>query len=64
MVECARLGHVLLSHLSDWNLVTEEGFLGPSHCVVVEVGLEKLSDRHGVPFASPERVLDPVLVNY
>ncbi|PHH92325.1 hypothetical protein CDD83_7914 [Cordyceps sp. RAO-2017] len=62
IMECAKLGYVLLSHPSDWKFITEDldrrdGRGG----MVVEAGLMKLSDREGVPYPSPRRVVAPVV---
>lgn len=61
--ECAKLGYVLFSHPSDWALVTDpdtttQGVQG----LVVEAGLDKLTDRDSTPYPSPHRLLDPVVV--
>ncbi|KID81682.1 hypothetical protein MGU_10989 [Metarhizium guizhouense ARSEF 977] len=65
IVECTKLGYVLLSHPCDWGLVTEvaqskQGVTG----LVVEAGLEKLSDRDGPPYTRPRPVVEPVAVYY
>lgn len=67
IMECTKLGYVLFSHPSEWRVVTEET---PSktkretgRTVIVEAGLEKLSDRFGVLYSSPKRVVDPVVVS-
>ncbi|KID97346.1 hypothetical protein MAJ_06721, partial [Metarhizium majus ARSEF 297] len=65
IVECTKLGHVLLSHPCDWGLVTKvapnkQGVTG----LVVEAGLEKLSDRDGPPYPRPRTVVEAVAVYY
>ncbi|KID69035.1 uncharacterized protein G6M90_00g054020 [Metarhizium brunneum] len=65
IVECTKLGYVLLSHPCDWGLVTKvapnkQGVTG----LVVEAGLEKLSDRDGPPYPRPRTVVEAVAVYY
>ncbi|UNI23979.1 hypothetical protein JDV02_009764 [Purpureocillium takamizusanense] len=66
IMECTKLGYVLFSHPSEWRVVTEEDRAkarGEKRvALVVEAGLEKLSDRDGKPYSSPKRVVDPVVV--
>ncbi|PHH79471.1 hypothetical protein CDD80_4698 [Ophiocordyceps camponoti-rufipedis] len=46
IIECAKLGYVLLSHPSDWLLITQdERKTDGASRVVVEAGLVKLSDQ-------------------
>ncbi|RDA93492.1 hypothetical protein CP533_4012 [Ophiocordyceps camponoti-saundersi (nom. inval.)] len=62
ILECAKLGYVLLSQPSDWRFVTENpGTKEADYSIVVEAGLMKLSDRDGVPYRSPRSVVDPVV---
>ncbi|KAG6015478.1 hypothetical protein E4U43_005245 [Claviceps pusilla] len=69
IVECATLGHVLLSHPSDWRVVVDGDASSSSssssssrRAVVVEAGLERLSDRDGPHYRRPQRVVEPVVV--
>ncbi|KAG5995665.1 hypothetical protein E4U54_002814 [Claviceps lovelessii] len=69
IVECATLGHVLLSHPSDWRVVVDADASSSSssssssrRAVVVEAGLERLSDRDGPHYRRPQRVVEPVVV--
>lgn len=64
ILECAKLGHVLLSHPSDWQFIFEERAAAASRRVIVLFpGLEKLGDAHGVPYNSPRLCLAPVAVS-
>lgn len=63
IVECTRLGYVLLSHPCDWGFVTDvastkEGL----HGLVVEAGLDKLSGQDGPLYSHPRTVVEPVAV--
>ncbi|KFG79596.1 hypothetical protein MANI_022004 [Metarhizium anisopliae] len=63
IVECTRLGYVLLSHPCDWGFVTDvastkEGL----HGLVVEAGLDKLSGQDGPPYSHPRTMVEPVAV--
>ncbi|CAH0044688.1 unnamed protein product [Clonostachys solani] len=58
IVECTKLGYVLFSHPSDWRFVHEAGRGG----AVVCAGLEKLSQRGGVPYKTPKVVVPPTAV--
>lgn len=63
ILECAKLGYVLLSHPSDWALVTDAASTKQGvHGVVVEAGLSKLSDRDGPPYSCAQSVVEPVVV--
>lgn len=63
-VECAKFGHVLLSQPSDWGLVTDVTCTTHGvQAVVVEAGLNKLSDRDGPPYSCAQSVVEPVVVN-
>ncbi|KAG5980823.1 hypothetical protein E4U55_003577 [Claviceps digitariae] len=66
IVECATLGHVLLSHPSDWRVVVDDDTSSSSsssrRAVVVEAGLDRLSDRDGPRYRRPQRVVEPVVV--
>lgn len=68
IMECAGLGYVLLSHPSNWRMVTEAQPAKPKRrgerVLVVQAGLEKLSDREGLHYSSPKRVVDPVVVSF
>ncbi|KAK5999196.1 hypothetical protein PT974_01587 [Cladobotryum mycophilum] len=61
IVECAKLGYVLLSHPVDWKFVFEGGSsqAAEARTVVVCPGLEKLSDRDGTPYRPPRRIAAP-----
>ncbi|KAM4066814.1 hypothetical protein HRG_000835 [Hirsutella rhossiliensis] len=59
VMECAKLGYVLFSHPSDWRFITEDP--GEKGGIVVEAGLMKLSNRDGVPYSPPRRVVRPVV---
>ncbi|KAK2591512.1 hypothetical protein QQS21_010787 [Conoideocrella luteorostrata] len=61
IAECAKLGHILLSHPGDWAFVTS---VTETRALVVEAGLDKLSERDGPPFARAQRVVEPVVDSY
>ncbi|KAF4589833.1 hypothetical protein GQ602_003722 [Ophiocordyceps camponoti-floridani] len=65
IMECAKLGYVLLSHPSDWLFITQDerktGEASRVVVVVVEAGLVKLGDGEGMPYSSPVRVVEPVV---
>ncbi|CAI6086895.1 unnamed protein product [Clonostachys chloroleuca] len=58
IIECTKLGYALFSHPSDWRFVHEAGRGG----VVVCAGLEKLSQRGGVPYKTPKVVVPPTAI--
>lgn len=63
ILECAKLGHVLFSHPSDWRFVFGEGFPGQRTRFVVCPGLDKLGDVTVLPYKSPRRCVAPVTVS-
>ncbi|KAG5917900.1 hypothetical protein E4U42_007078 [Claviceps africana] len=65
IMECATLGHVLLSHPSDWRMVVDGDAPSSSssrRAVVVEAGLDRLADRDGPRHRRSQRVVEPVVV--
>ncbi|KAH7126110.1 hypothetical protein EDB81DRAFT_663142 [Dactylonectria macrodidyma] len=65
IIECTKLGYVLLSQPSDWQFVfgTDHPGSGRSSLVVCP-GLEKLSHGDGTRYSSPRRVLEPIPSSY
>lgn len=66
ITECAKLGHIILSQPGDWGLVTDVTPAGAeetqSVSLVVEAGVQKLSDRDGPPYSHPRTVVEPVVL--
>ncbi|KAH7009908.1 hypothetical protein EDB80DRAFT_415291 [Ilyonectria destructans] len=64
IIECTKLGYVLLSQLSDWQLVFEtDGANTRQQQVVVCAGLEKLGHGDGTRYSSPRRVVEPLAIS-
>ncbi|KAJ3529124.1 hypothetical protein NM208_g9898 [Fusarium decemcellulare] len=61
ILECAKLGYVVLSQPSDWRFVFGSND-GNSRRIVVCPGLEKLSHNDGARYRSPKEVVAPVSV--
>lgn len=63
IVECTKLGYVLLSQPSDWQFVFKGGGVNTRQPgVVVCAGLDKLGPPNGSRYSSPRRVVEPVLM--
>ncbi|OAA39358.1 hypothetical protein NOR_06196 [Metarhizium rileyi] len=65
VVECTKLGHILLSHPCDWDFITmvppnRDGIQG----LVIEAGLRKLSSLDGLPYPQPRTVVDSIVFYY
>lgn len=64
IIECTKLGYVLLSQPSDWHFVFEtDGASTRKQPVVVCAGLEKLSHGDGTRYSSPRRVVEPLVIS-
>ncbi|KAF4464879.1 hypothetical protein FALBO_8281 [Fusarium albosuccineum] len=65
ILECAKLGYVVLSQPSDWRFVFGNND-GNIRRIVVCPGLEKLSHNDGARYRSPKEVVAPVIdpLNY
>ncbi|KAF4998036.1 hypothetical protein FDECE_11913 [Fusarium decemcellulare] len=59
ILECAKLGYVVLSQPSDWRFVFGSND-GNSRRIVVCPGLEKLSHNDGARYRSPKEVVAPM----
>ncbi|KAH7136760.1 hypothetical protein B0J13DRAFT_449821 [Dactylonectria estremocensis] len=63
IVECTKLGYVLLSQPSDWQFVFEtDSATSRRSSLVVCPGLEKLGHGDGSRYNSPRRVVEPVVI--
>ncbi|KAH8686487.1 hypothetical protein BGZ61DRAFT_355615 [Ilyonectria robusta] len=64
IIECTKLGYVLLSQPSDWQFVFEtDGASTRKQPVVVCAGLEKLGHGDGTRYSSPRRVVEPLVTS-
>lgn len=64
IIECTKLGYVLLSQPSDWQFVFEtDGTSARQRPVVVCPGLEKLGHGDGTRYSSPRRVVEPLAIS-
>ncbi|KAJ4136579.1 hypothetical protein NW768_004196 [Fusarium equiseti] len=61
IVETARLGYTLFSHISDWRFLYNDG--SSRQRPVLCVGLEKLSGLDGYRLSSPRRIAEPRLMS-
>ncbi|WZH46400.1 uncharacterized protein QYS62_007476 [Fusarium acuminatum] len=60
IVECTKLGYIVLSQPSDWGFVfSYDSSMDKSHRIVVCPGLEKLSHTNGMRYRSPMEVAAP-----
>jgi hypothetical protein len=60
IVECTKLGYVVLSQPSDWRFVfSNNNLMDKSRRIVVCPGLEKLSHTDGTRYRSPKEVAAP-----
>lgn len=62
IVECAKLGYVLLSQPSEWRFVHVAGQQSGSHTAVVCAGLVKVTNKDGTPYGTPREVVAPTAV--
>lgn len=62
IVECTKLGYVLLSQPSEWRFVHVSGQQGSSHAAVVCAGLVKVTHKDGTPYGTPREVVAPTVM--
>jgi hypothetical protein len=62
IVECAKFGYVLFSHPCEWQFTFKTNSTD-KHGVVVMPGLEKLSNKEGDVYDTPQVVVRPVVFN-
>ncbi|KAF7554374.1 hypothetical protein G7Z17_g2976 [Cylindrodendrum hubeiense] len=64
IIECTRLGYVLLSHPSDWQFVFELNSTNTRQtAVVVCPGVEKLGRGDGTRYDSPQQIVQPLALS-
>lgn len=65
VMECAKLGYVVLSQPSDWRFTFGEhtATTRRENLVPVCVGLESVADRNGKPYRSPRTIVDPLMAS-
>lgn len=62
ILECTKLGYVLLSQPADWRFVHSAAVQPGLRFLVVCAGLVKVGDKDGQPYDAPRQVAAPLLV--